>query len=90
MRATCPTHLTLTEVITRVMLGEEYVTGCSQLYNLLHSPGTSYNEASAVYSHTSSVCVPQCEWDTKFHTHIKAGKIIVVYTIILIFLYSKL
>ena len=41
MRATCPTHLTLIEVIIQVIFGEQYRAGSSLLYNLLHSPGTA-------------------------------------------------
>ena len=41
IRATCPAHLILLYFITRTILGEEYNTFSSSLYNLLHSPVTS-------------------------------------------------
>ena len=39
--ATCPAHLILLDFFTRTILGEEYRSFCSSLYNLLHSPVTS-------------------------------------------------
>ena len=41
IRATWPTHLNLLDFITRTILGEEYRSFSSSLYNLLHSPVTS-------------------------------------------------
>ena len=41
IRATCPAHLILLYFITRTMLGEEYKSLSSSLYNLLHSSVTS-------------------------------------------------
>jgi len=41
IRATCPSHLILLEIITRTILGEEYKSFSSSLCNLLHSPLTS-------------------------------------------------
>jgi len=41
IRATCPAHLILLDVITRTILGKEYRSFSSSLCNLLHSPFTS-------------------------------------------------
>ena len=41
IRATCPTHLILLDVITRTILGEEYKSFNSSLRNLLRSPVSS-------------------------------------------------
>jgi len=45
---------------------------------------------SAPYSQTSWTHVPPSMWGTKFHTHKKTGKIIVLYIVILKFLDGKL
>ena len=37
IRATCPAHLNLLDFITRTILGEEYRSLSSSLYNFLHS-----------------------------------------------------
>jgi len=41
IRATCPAHLILHDLIARTILGEEYRTLSSSLCSLLHSPVTS-------------------------------------------------
>ena len=40
IRATCPGHLILLDLITRTILGEQYKSFSSSLCNLLHSPVT--------------------------------------------------
>ena len=40
IRATCPDHLILLDLITRTMLGEDYKSFCSSLCNFLHYPIT--------------------------------------------------
>jgi len=41
IRATCPKHLILIDLISRKMLSEEYRSLSSSLYSFLHSPVTS-------------------------------------------------
>ena len=41
LRSTCPTHLILFELITRIILSEEYRSLSSSLCSFLHSPVTS-------------------------------------------------
>ena len=41
IRATCTAHLTLQDMMTRVIFGEEYRSGSSSVCSLLHSPVTS-------------------------------------------------
>jgi len=41
IRATCPAHLILLDLITRIMLGEEYRSLSSSLWSFLHSAVTS-------------------------------------------------
>ena len=75
IRATCPAHLILLDLIPRAILGEEYRSLSFSLRSFLHSPVTSFLHAqlfsSAPYSQTTSAYVPLLVWATKFHTHTK-------------------
>ena len=60
IRATCPAHLILLDVITRTVLGEEYRSLSSSLCRLLHFPLTSSllgrnSLLSILFSHTLSL-----------------------------------
>ena len=72
IRATCPTHLVLLDLITLTKYGEEYRSLCSTLCSFLHSPVISpilgpnillsTLFSSAPYSQTSSANIPpKCE-----------------------------
>ena len=58
IRATCPAHLILLDLITRTILGVEYKSFSSSLCNFLHSPVTSSllgpNILNTLFSNTIS------------------------------------
>ena len=75
IRATCPDHLIILDLITRKILGEQYRSLSSSLYSFLQSPVTSSllgpnSRLSILFSNTLSL-VPPLMWATKFHTHTK-------------------
>jgi hypothetical protein len=78
MLATCPTHLILLDLITRINAGKAYKLWSSSLCSLLHPPPTSYflgpyTLSSAPCSPTPSIIVRPLVWQTKFHTHTQHG-----------------
>jgi hypothetical protein len=57
IRATCPNHLILLDIITRTIMGEEYWSWSSSLWSFLYSPVTSSHLGpnillNAVFSNT--------------------------------------
>ena len=66
----CPTHLTLLDLLTWTILGEQYRSLSSSLYNFFHFPLTSpllsQVFSSAAYSQTLSAYIPPSMWVTKF------------------------
>jgi hypothetical protein len=80
IRAKCPIHLILLDVITRKMSGEEYISWTSSLWSFLHTPVTSSLLdpniiLNALFSNTSPYVPPSLS-ATKFYTQSKQNKIV--------------
>ena len=94
MRATFAANLIL-DVITRKIMGEEYRSLISSLGSFLHSPVTSSLLGpnillNTLFSNTLSLRSSLNVSDQVSHPYKTAGKIIVLYILIFIFLDSKL
>ena len=78
--------LILLDLITRTICIQKYISLSSSLCSVLNSHLTSPSYAqiftSTPCSKTPSAYVPPSMWATKFHTHTKTDKIIVLYIII--------
>jgi hypothetical protein len=93
-RATCPAHLSLFDLITRMIFGEEYKTQSFLLCNFLHSPVSSFllgpNILSTLVSKTLSLHFCLNMSDEVSQPYKTTCKIIVLYIVIFTFLDSKL
>ena len=69
IRATCPAHFIILDLITRIILDEQYRSLSSSLCSFLHSP-IAQIFPSAPFSRKPSAYVSSSMWATKFHTHI--------------------
>ena len=93
--ATCPAHHILLDFITRTILGKEYRSFSSSLYNLLHSHVTSSLLGQSIllntmFSNTLSF-LSSCDVnDQVSHPYKTTSKIIVLYILIFTFLDSNL
>jgi len=93
--ATCPVHLILLDLITRIMFGEEYGSISSSLNSFLHFPVTwsllgPNTLLSTLFSNTLSLRSSLSVSNQVSRPYKTTGKIIVLYIFIFIFLGSKL
>jgi len=75
IRATCPTHLIILDLITRTILADKYRTSVTILCSIFHSPATTFLLGpniliSTIFSNTSAYVSPSI-WVTMFHNHTK-------------------
>ena len=72
IRATCPAHLIILDLITRIIFSVGYKSLSSSLRSLILSPVTSsllsQNSFSPPYYRTPSTYVSHSSWETKLHT----------------------
>ena len=95
IRAKCPAHLILLDLITRTILSEEYRSLSSSLCSFLHSPVISSLLDpnilfSTLFSNTLSLRSSLIVGDQVSRPYKTTGKIIFLYNIIFAFLDSKL
>ena len=95
IHATCPAYLSLLDLITRTILGEEYRSLSSLLCSFLHLPVTSSllgpnTLLRTLFSKSLSLCSSLNVSDQVSHPYKTTGKIIVLYILIFVFLDSNL
>ena len=95
IRATCPAHLILVDLITQTILGEEYRSLSSLLCSFFHSPFTSSllgpnSLLNTLFSNTLSLRTSLSVSDQVSHPYKTTAKIIGMHILIFIFLNSKL
>ena len=93
--STCPAHLILLDLVTWLIICEEYRSLSSSLCSFLHSPVTSFLVGpnillSTLLLNTHSLHSSLNMSDQVSHLHKITGKILILCTLLFIFLYSKL
>lgn len=76
---TCPSHVTLLDLIILIMFFEEYKPHCGVCFSLL-SPHPCHLQIS---SSAPSICVLPSTWETVFHAPYKVVGNIVIYCILI-------
>ena len=95
IRSTCPTHLIILYLTTRIIFGEKYRSLRYSLCSFLHSPVTSFLLVpnillSTLFSNTLSLCSSLNVSDQVSHPYKTTGKIIFLYILISNIFDSKL